>query len=461
MRNRRFWAGLVLVAVMGMFWFQPWAGADDVFGVVTDVLRVVQGQYWRSVDANTLIKGALKGIMEALNDPYAQYLPPQNYDGFIQQATGAYAGIGIGIETSPNGLLVTRVFRRSPAAEAGLKAGDIILYVSETDTRNLTLAEISNLIRGEVGTTISLSYYRGTVDTLTNITVERANVLAPSADWKVLDGDIGYIKISIFGESLKDDIEEAFDDLAHTKGVILDMRGCPGGLLDSLMDVAPFFVKEGPIMVEVSQGGQHTGIYSPGPGPDKPLVVLVNDGTASAAEILLGGIQDSKSGVVMGTRTFGKGVAQSVYSLGKELGGYKFTIVGYLTPLGREIDGVGLDPDVWVDHVGPQYFLPLAELVSPSTTLKYGMTSEEVRKLQAALRVLGYFEGSTTNYFGPVTQRALMKFQQSEGFEVNGVATFDVIERINVKLIRAPIFRDSQLDAAVEKVLEMKMDGTK
>ncbi|MDP3487301.1 MAG: S41 family peptidase, partial [Bacillota bacterium] len=438
MRNKRFWAGLVLVAVLGMFVWQPWAGADDVFGVVTDVLRVVQMQYWRGVDANTLIKGALKGIMEALNDPYAQYLPPQNYDGFVQQATGAYAGIGIAIETTPNGLLLTRVFRRSPAAEAGLKAGDIILFVNGTDVRHLALADISALIRGEVGSTVSVSYYRGTLDTLKNVMVTRAVVRAPSAEWKVLDGNIGYIKIAIFGESLKDDIEEALVDLAGTRGLILDMRGCPGGLLSSVTDVAPYFVKRGPLMLEVSRGGQRASVYSPGPGPDKPLVVLVNNATASAAEILLGGIQDSQSGVVIGTRTFGKGVAQSVYNLGKELGGYKFTVVGYLTPLGREIDGLGLDPDIRVEDVGPEYLPPLAELISPYTTLKFGMTSAEVRKLQAALKLLGYFEGSTTNYFGSVTRRALTKFQQSEGLEATGVATFEVIEKINAKLIRAP-----------------------
>lgn len=459
MRNRKFWAGLLVVAVVSMFVWQPWTGAEDVFGVVTDVMRVVQQQYWRGVSANTLIKGALKGILEALDDPYAQYLPPQNYDGFMQHATGVYAGIGIGIEVSPKGLLVKRVFRGSPAAEAGLKAGDIILYVSDTDVRPLTLTEISTLIRGEVGTKVTLSYFRGTVETLTNITVERAIVIEPSAEWRVLDGGIGYIKISVFGESLKGDIEEALVDLAKTRGLIVDMRGCPGGLLDRLIDVAPYFVKKGPLTVEVSQGGQRAGIYSPGPGPDKPMVVLVNEATASAAEILLGGIQDSKSGIVMGTRTFGKGVAQSVYSLGQELGGYKFTIIGYVTPLGREIDGVGLDPDVWVDAVGPQYLQPLAGLISPATTLKYGMTSAEVQKLQAALRVLGFFEGSTTNYFGPVTQRALSKFQQSEGLEANGVATFEVIEKINVKLIRPPIYTDAQLDAAVEKVLEMDLGG--
>jgi len=455
MRSRRFWAGLVVVAVLGMFVFQPWAGADDVFGVVTNVLRVVQAQYWREVDAATLIRGALKGIMEALDDPYAQYLPPQNYDGFIQHTTGAYVGIGVGLEPHPNGVLITRVFRNSPAAKAGLKAGDIILFVEDTDTRHIGLSKLTELVRGKEGTAVSLSFYRGTVDTLQTIEVTRGAVVAPSAEWKIIEGNIGYIDIDIFGESLKDDIEEALKDLAGTKGLILDLRGCPGGLLDSLMDIAPFFVKEGPLMVEVSQGGQHAGIYSPGPGPDKPLVVLVNNGTASAAELLLGGIQDSKSGVVIGTRTFGKGVAQSVFSLGKELGGYKFTVVGYLTPLGREIDGIGLDPDVWVDDAGPEYLLPLAELISPFTTLKYGMTSEEVRKLQAALRVLGFFEGSTTKYFGPVTRRALIKFQHSEGLNADGVATFEVIEKINAKLIRAPILRDAQLAAAVEKILEM------
>jgi len=239
MRNKKVWAGLVVVLVLGMFVWQPLHGAEDVFGVVTDVMRIVQEQYWRGVEAKVLIQGALKGIMEALNDPYAQYLPPRNYDGFIQGATGAYVGIGIGMEPDPNGLLVTRVFRNSPAAAAGLKAGDIILFVGEKDTRNLSLTQISELVRGEEGTSVSLSFYRGTVDTLQIVEIVRAHVVAPSAEWKVIEDNIGYIKIEIFGEGLKEDIAEAMADLAETKGLVLDMRGCPGGLLDSLVEIAP------------------------------------------------------------------------------------------------------------------------------------------------------------------------------------------------------------------------------
>lgn len=455
MKSRRFWVGILAVVVLGMFVWQPLHAADDVFGVVTDVMRLVQREYWRGVDAKTLIQGALKGILAALNDPYSEYLPPRNYDGFIQQATGVYAGIGVSLEPNPNGMLITRVFRNSPAAEAGLKAGDMILFVADHDARQLGLSEFSELIRGEVGSTVTLSFYRGTVDTLQTIEVMRAYVEAPSAEWKIVEGSLGYINIEIFGESLLGDIEEALAELVETEGLILDLRGCPGGLLESMLEITPYFVKEGPLTIEVSQGGQYNTIYSEGPGPDKPLVVLVNNSTASAAEILVGGIQDSQSGVVLGARTYGKGVAQSVYSLGKELGGYKITIVGYLTPLEREINGKGLEPDIVVERKGPIYSPPLSELISTANTLSRDMQGAEVKKLQQALKVLGFFNETPLGYFGPVTQAAVRRFQESAGLEATGIATFDVIEMINVRLIPPPITRDTQLDAAVEKVREL------
>lgn len=455
MRSRKFWVGLLVALVLATGVWQVQARAEDVFEVVGEVLQLVQEQYWRGVDANTLIKGAIKGILESLNDPYSVYLPPQNYDNFVQSATGSYAGVGTEIEVTPNGIRLARVFRNSPAAQSGLLKDDIILFIEGKDVRHMSLAEVAALMRGEVGTQVSLSYYRGTVDTLKTISITRAVVVQPSVDWEVLENDLGYMRVAMFGETMQADVAEAMADLANTRGIILDLRNCPGGLLDSLVKISPYFVKKAPLMVEISSGGEHKGIYSPGPGPDKPLVVLVNGSTASAAELLVGGIQDSKSGFVIGTKTYGKGVAQNVYDLGKDLGGFKVTSVGYFTPLGREITGVGLEPDLVVEVVSPEYLPPLAELISTESTLRAGMRGAEVKKLQLALKALGFFTETPYGFYGPVTQAAVKRFQQSMQMEVTGVATADVIESINVKLVRPPVIRDAQLDAGIEKVREM------
>lgn len=446
---------LVVALVVGGAW-QTAARADDAFGLISEVMKLVQREYWRGVDAQTLIRGALKGIMESLNDPHSTYMPPVNYGQFIEQATGAYGGLGIRIEVTPDGLLVTQVFRNSPAAKAGLKALDVILFIGDKDTRHLLLEEITGLLRGELGTEVTISYYRGKVSNFHTVTMARDMVVAPSATWREHEG-YAYIYIERFGEGLREDIEEALKELANTKGVILDMRGCPGGLLESLEAIAPYFVKGQVLGQIMHKGGKTENVYIRGAlvSPSKPLVVLVDGRTASAAEILTGAIQDSKAGFVIGEKTYGKGVAQSIYSLGQNIGGIKITVLGYLTPLGRMIEGKGLEPDLEVKRAAPQFLPPLSELISDAQTLKVGARGVEVTKLQKALIALGFMDGVAKGHYDSATARAVIRFQQKEGLLADGTATPEVIELINTKLVRPPVFTDAPLEAAVVKLKEL------
>jgi carboxyl-terminal processing protease len=442
-------ATLVAVVLVANLAVGTVAQANDAFSIVVDVMRLVQREYWREISANTLIQGALKGVMESLGDRNSRFMPPVEHAQFIEHVTGAFGGIGVAIEVTPNGLLITRVFRNSPAARAGLQAGDVILLVGDRDTRHLTLQEINGLLRGEVGTPVTVSFFRGQAANFQTVTILRDRVIAPSASWREHEG-FGYIFIERFGEGLVGDIELALRELAHTRGIILDMRGCPGGLMDSLLFIAPRFVRGRVLGQVMSRGGRVEPIPITGVGLLKPLVVLVDGRTASAAEILTGAIQDTDSGFVIGTRTFGKGTAQRVHTVAQDIGGVSITVLGYLTPRGRMIDGEGLEPNLVVLPVPPQFLPPLAPLLPSDLVLRQGDRGESVRKLQAALIAAGLMSGQATGYFDWQTRLGVIRVQHREGLFADGVTSPEVINALNALLVRPPVHRDAQLEAAVE-----------
>ena len=442
-------ATLVTVVLVSSLAVGTVAQANDAFNIVVEVMRLVQREYWKELSANTLIQGALKGIMESLGDRNSRFMPPVEHTQFIEHVTGGFAGIGVAIEVTPNGLLITRVFRNSPAARAGLLAGDVILLVGDKDTRHLRLQEITGLLRGEVGTPVTISYFRGQITNFHTVTIQRDRVVAPSATWREHAG-FGYIYIERFGEGLATDIELALGELARTRGIILDMRGCPGGLLDVLEAIAPRFVRGQILGQIVSRGGRREPMPINGVGLGKPLVVLVDGRTASAAEILTGAIQDTESGYIIGTRTFGKGTAQRVYTVAREIGGVSITVLGYLTPNGRVIDGAGLEPNLVVQPVAPQFLPPLAPLLPNDLVLRQGDRGEDVKKLQTALLAAGLMSGSATGNFDWQTRLGVIRVQQREGLLADGVTSPEVINALNALLVRAPVHRDAQLEAAVE-----------
>ena len=450
MKKWRVMAAVVLAVVLtASLTVGTVAQADDTFRIVVEIMRLVQREYWQEISANTLIQGALKGIMESLGDRNSRFLPPVEHTQFIEHVTGAFGGIGVAIEVTPNGLLLTRVFRNSPAERAGLRAGDVILLVGDRDTRHLTLQEITGLLRGEVGTPVTVSYYRGWAANFHTVTVMRDRVVAPSATWRIHEG-FGYIYIERFGEGLEADIALALTELANTRGIILDMRGCPGGLLSELEAIAPRFA-HGQVLAQVmSRGGRVEPIPMQGVGLGKPLAVLVDGRTASAAEMLTGAIQDTESGFVIGTRTFGKGTAQRVYTVAQDIGGVSITVLGYLTPLGRLIDGQGLEPNLVVHPVPPQFLPPLAPLMPNDLVLKQGDRGANVTKLQEALIAAGLLAGPSTGVFDWQTRLGVIRVQHREGVLADGVTTPEVINALNIMLVRAPIHRDAQLEAAVE-----------
>jgi carboxyl-terminal processing protease len=429
------------------------ARANDYFEAIRQVIEIVQSDYYREVDTMTLIRGALSGIMQAVNDPHSSYMPPVAFDDYWERATGEYVGIGIVFEATERGVKVLQVLSGTPAARAGMREGDILLSVDGTALRGLDATQIRQLLHSE-DREMEIAIRRG--DENITVRVKAEYIVSPSAQWSLLEGDIAYIKILQFGSNLEENLEDAFAAMANHTGIILDLRGCPGGLLDSAVAAAKYFVPEGPFIRLISRGGEEEVINSAGPGPDKPLVVLTNGLTASAAEILAGAVQDSESGTLIGSKTYGKGVAQNVYQIGKELGGIRITSMKFLTPLGRDYDGTGLQPDIWTDAVSIRYEGQLAPLVPDSRILRQGLSGRDVSSLQDALRALGCFSHTTTGYYGSITAAAVRAFQQKAGLPVTGVADSTTVHIMNNFHLRTPIYGDGIMEKALEVLTALR-----
>ncbi|MBS3984018.1 MAG: peptidoglycan-binding protein [Selenomonadales bacterium] len=438
-------ASIALVLLLASFLWQPRATASSLYSVLTQVMDMLQREYWRDIDGKTLVQGALQGIVNALDDEHAYYIPPEVYGLLLSQVTRTQPGIGVKIEIAPDGAKIAQLYRASPALSAGLKIGDVITAVDGRAIKGLGIAQVMSQLDGEVNTLVRLTYYSGDPASVQTVSLTRQWVTPPSAAWGVHQG-YGYIRILTFGEHLAADVKDALEALKDTPGIILDLRDCQGGSMQSLMAVTQYFVPQG-LMGFVESRGQRQPLRSPGPGPAKPFVALVNAGTASAAEILAAGMKYSGT-LLVGEITYGKGTAQRWHDLGPELGGIIYTVGNYLDITGARIDGRGLTPNVIVGNTFTR--MPqAAERVSEESTLRYGTKSAEVVKLQKGLRLLGYYVGEITGIYDTNTASAVSRFQQREGLAADGVAAVEDIRLLNQRLHVPPSIVDNQLDRAV------------
>lgn len=321
------------------------------YAEISQLLRVVsliRAEALEPVDTKSMLLGATRGVVEALEDPYSGYLDQEQYRSLVQQISGSYGGVGLVIGFDEEGRLkVITPFKGTPAHRAGIQSGDLIIRIDGRDTRSLELEEAARLMQGKPGTTVALSIQRPGNGIL-EFRLTREKIIIPSVEGQRLPGhpDIGYINITNFSEQTPKALERTLQEIgaASLRGLILDLRNNPGGELTAAVEVASHFVPPGPVVYTVSRR-QTTPYLARGQKLDVPLVVLINQGTASAAEIVAGAIKDTGAGVLVGERTFGKGRVQKVFLLdgGAAL---KLTTEKYLTPAKRDINGEGIAPDV-------------------------------------------------------------------------------------------------------------------
>ncbi|MCE2403025.1 S41 family peptidase [Candidatus Poribacteria bacterium] len=330
----------------------------------SEILAFIKQEHLDEPDSKELMEGAIRGMLRTL-DPYSQFIP--DLIAFNTPNRGNYGGLGMYVEMQEGMITVLRPFKDNPAARAGVLNGDIIIEVDGESTAAMTLSEVVDLLKGEPGTSVSITLKRPNVRLPIEVTITREVIRVPSVKKEVIGDNIGYIKINQFLETTANDVDNALAEFNenNVNGIILDLRSNPGGLLGSAVDIASDFLEPDQLVV-YSQGiEERKNFPAQGEAREKlPLVVLVDGGSASASEIVAGAIKDHKRGLIMGSNTFGKASVQKVFPLSDSKAGVKLTIARYYTPKGVDIDKIGIIPDVetsWFSRSEQQMQLKLRD----------------------------------------------------------------------------------------------------
>jgi carboxyl-terminal processing protease len=329
------------------------------------VLNLIQKYYVEEVDTKKLVYGAIKGMLREL-DPHTNFLPPEIFKEFETETSGEFGGIGIEISVQEGVLTIISPIEDTPAWNAGIQAGDKIIAIDGTSTKGLSLAESSQLMKGKSGETISLTIVRADKDEPINYNIVRGNVKIRSVKYTDLNDGFAYIRITNFIENTSKDLEKFLDEHAHKKspnnqarGLILDLRRNPGGLLDQAIKVSDLFLSSGTIVSTIGRNKDDKEVNVATKKDSDyvgfPLIILMNEYSASASEIVAGALRDNKRALIMGEKSFGKGSVQSVIKLG-DGSGLKLTVARYYTPSGVSIQAEGITPDVELQDVDSEAF---------------------------------------------------------------------------------------------------------
>ena len=338
---------IMIVAMVGLFWY--YTGRPSSMFEFFRTLEIIESHYAENVDKNAIFDGALKGMVSTLGDKHSTYLGGDLYKDFSAQMSGTYAGIGVYIASTDEGILIAGVMEGSPAEEAGLQRGDILVSIDGTSVEGYQLEDVSKNIRGPVDTSVDLVVRRDGEEQ--SFTVQRRQIHVPTVAGKMVDGtDVGYIRVAVFSDGTADDFTKEFTKLREQgmNKLILDLRDNPGGIVEQAVGVASNFVPPNSTIVSYTeQDGKVDQYTAQGTDDPIPIVVLVNENSASASEIVAGAVQDMKLGPIVGVKTYGKGTVQGVFPV-DSASAVKVTVAKYRTTHGREIDGVGIEPDVVV-----------------------------------------------------------------------------------------------------------------
>ena len=337
------------------------------------ILTLIQQYYVEEVDTKKLVTGAIKGMLREL-DPHTSYMPPDVYKDFESETAGEFGGLGIEISIQSGVLTIISPIEDTPAWKAGIKPGDKVVAIDGRSTKGYSLVEASSALKGKNGEKIVLSIIRDNLDKPLDVPIIRGKVKIRSVKTTELDDGFLYVKITSFIENTGPDLEKALTDYRKSKkgkvdGILLDLRRNPGGLLEQAIRVSDLFIKEGVIVSTIGRDVKNKDVSyatKKAPFPNVPIVVLINEFSASASEIVAGALQDNKRAVIVGERSFGKGSVQSAIKL-NDGSALKLTVARYYTPSGVSIQSEGIRPDIEIEDVNAEVF---AKAINKTSSLR-------------------------------------------------------------------------------------------
>ena len=315
------------------------------------IKNYIESYYYVEVDPDKLMEGAYAGLVSGLDDPYSEYITAEAYADYVSSMLGEYSGVGMSFYCNEDNVLeVVQVYRNSPAQQAGMQPGDIIIEVDGVPFAGSESNEAAANIRGEEGTEVTVTFIRN--GEVKEATMTRAKIQVETVAYEMLEDNIGYIQIDAFEIATADDFREALDDLTKqgAKGLVIDLRNNGGGLVDISIEIADMLMGQATVVYTEDHNGKKDYYQTSAGRTDLPYVLLVNEYTASASEILSAGIQDNGEGKIVGTVTYGKGIIQSLQPR-PDGSAVKMTTMQYFTPSGKTIHKVGITPDYIVELV--------------------------------------------------------------------------------------------------------------
>ncbi|WP_088006286.1 S41 family peptidase [Indiicoccus explosivorum] len=410
----------------------------------------LQSEYYSELESEALINGAINGMVESLDDPYSDYLSEEEAAQFMDSISSSFEGIGAEIQERNGLITVVSPIANSPAERAGILPGDQIIAVNGENIQGMSVTDAVLLIRGEKGTEVTLTIQRGDSGKTIDITVERDEIPLETVYAEMVSDKVAHIHITSFSQDTYEELLTALEEMeaAGMEALVLDVRQNPGGLLGTAQDIANLFVEEGEILFQVEGRGMEPEIYraTGGEKVDVPVTLLIDEGSASASEILAGALSESADVQLVGKKTFGKGTVQTANDLpdGSNL---KFTTAKWLTPDGNWIHEKGIEPDVEIGY--PTYMtLPVFDT---EAEFKEGTVSEEVEVAEQMLKALGYDVGEVDGLFDDQLTEAVKQFQEEQELEVTGILSGDTSYAV-IDAIRQKIEND---DPMVQKAAEL------
>ena len=432
----------LIIVILGIFTTQT-LYADEVvekdqpdtynkLKVFSEILSLIESNYVEPVGSDTMIDGAIKGMVKAL-DPHTSYLPPVSYKEMQVQTTGKFGGLGIEISIRDDILTVVSPIEETPAFKVGIKSGDKIIKIEDESTLDMTLQDAVSRLRGETGSPVNITIFRESFKIPKEFTIVRDIIKVRSVVKKLYKKDIGYIKIRSFSKNTSLDLDQAIDELGEegiTK-LILDLRNNPGGLLNQAVEVTDRFLNRENLIVYTKGRTEEQNMrftsHDKVTGVSYPLIIMVNGGSASASEIVAGALQDLNRAVILGTQTFGKGSVQTIMPL-SDGSALRLTTARYYTPSGRVIQENGIQPDIIVERT------PVDELEKEDEKKKEPKEKTRLRRFLREKDLKKHLKGKTS--IGDIEQDSEVK-------------STDKDEETAENVINKDLLKDNQLQQAV------------